>query len=384
MKTSSADLIDRIRHKLVEGAASTDAGTIAELIREETHGLVSDREMLSLLQYADAEVRGAGPLDALLRNEEVTDVLVNGPRDVWFDRGDGLVRADIDLGTAESVLQLAQRLAARAGRRLDSASPWVDATLPNGARLHAVMPPIARGCTVLSVRTLRREALTLTELVVRGSMPEDLKQLLVRMVRAKLSFLISGGTGSGKTTLLSSLLGCVPAAERIVVIEDADELAPTHPHVVKLQSRPSNIEGAGEISLRALVRQSLRMRPDRLVVGEVRGVEVADLLTALNTGHRGGAGTIHANGIGDVPSRLCALGALAGLSGDAIRLQARSAIQVLIHVDRTLAGTRFVDCIGLIADSETDFVVRTVWTASNGFTANAAQLDELLRAGEGC
>lgn len=382
MMPDAAVLINRIRHKLVEGATSTDAGTMAGLIREETQGLISDREMLSLLHYADAEVRGAGPLDALLRNEEVTDVLVNGPQDVWFDRGDGLVRADIDLGDADRVLQLAQRLAARAGRRLDSASPWVDATLPSGARLHAVMPPIARGCAVLSVRTLRRQALTLPELVTRGSMPEEVMHLLSFVVRAKLSFLVSGGTGSGKTTLLSSLLGCVPPSERIIVVEDADELAPTHPHVVKLQSRPPNIEGAGEISLRALVRQSLRMRPDRLIVGEVRGVEVADLLSALNTGHRGGAGTIHANGIHDVPSRLCALGALAGLSADAVRLQARSALQVLIHVDRTTAGVRFVDHLGLIFGPDDGLEVHTVWSACGGFTADAAHLDRLLQGAQ--
>lgn len=381
MNGDRAAVIDRVRRKLADGRAEVDVAQIAQYIRDETQGLVSDRELLELLKVTQAEVFGAGPLDRLLQDASVTDVLVNGPGDVWVDRGDGLERADLDLGTDLDVLRLAQRLAARAGRRIDAASPWVDATLPDGARLHAVIPPIAHGCALISIRSLRQRDLTLPALVESGSMSEEIADLLVAIVESRLSFLISGGTGSGKTTLLSVLLELVPAKERIVVVEDADELRPRHPQVVKMLSRPANIEGAGEIALRSLVRQALRMRPDRIIVGEVRGAEIAELLMALNTGHRGGAGTIHANGVQDVPSRICALGAVADLSLEAVRAQARSAIDVLIHVGRRRNGDRHISQIAVVAEHGDDFMVSTAWSARDGFKAAAGDLHRLLTAG---
>lgn len=375
-------VIDRVRRKLADGRTEADVAQIAQLIREETQGLVSDRELLELLKLTQAEVAGAGPLDGLLQDDTVTDVLVNGPADIWADRGAGLERMSVDLGTNLDVLRLAQRLAARAGRRLDAASPWVDATLPNGARLHAVIPPIAHGCALISIRTLRQRHLTLLGLVDSGSMCAEIADLLVAIVDAQLSFLISGGTGSGKTTLLSVLLGLVPHRERILVVEDADELRPEHPQVVKLLSRPPNIEGAGEIALRSLVRQALRMRPDRIIVGEVRGAEIAELLMALNTGHRGGAGTIHANGVHDVPSRICALGAVAGLSLEAVRAQASSAIDVLIHVGRRPDGARHVAQIAIVDGRADEFTVSTVWSDRGGFTQSVDRFDDLLKGGK--
>jgi pilus assembly protein CpaF len=235
------------------------------------------------------DVPGVGMLAPLLRDPEVTDVLVNG-RDVWVDRGSGLVRAGLRAGSPEEVRRLAQRLASQAGRRLDDGCPCVDAQLSDGTRMHAVLPPVATDGPYLSLRTFRHRAFSIGELVADGTVSAAGAEVLAAIVRARLAFLVSGGTGAGKTTLLRTLLGMVPPDERIVLVEDSAELRPAHPHVVGLQCRTSNVEGTGEVGLRELVRQALRMRPDRLVVGECRGAEVLDLLVALNTGHDGGVG----------------------------------------------------------------------------------------------
>ncbi len=370
-------LIDGVRRRCADDVGDVDTASLAALIREEARGLVSDRELLEILADTEAIVLGAGVLEPLLQAPDVTDVLVNGPDDVWVDHGRGLRRAAADLGSVAAVTELAQRLAARAGRRLDAAHPWVDATLPDGSRLHAVIPPIAGGCALVSIRTMRRRTLRLVDLV-EGGLDPAVADLLVEMVTARLSFLVSGGTGSGKTTLLSMLLEHVAADERVVVVEDADELRPDHPHTVKLLSRPANIEGSGEVPLRTLVRQALRMRPDRIVVGEVRGAEVTELLMALNTGHHGGAGTVHANSVHDVPARICALGMLADLSADAVQAQLTSAVDVLVHVGRSPDGHRGVEQIALLRAEDRRPVVLPVWRRRGGFTADARLLDELL------
>jgi pilus assembly protein CpaF len=284
-----------------------------------------------------SELVPAGPLAAFLAEPEVTDVLVNGVQ-VWVDRGAGLVRAPLTFSSADDVRRLAQRLATAAGRRLDDSCPYVDARLADGSRMHAVLPPIATNGPCLSLRTFRLRHHPLADLV-----PPHLAELLVAMVHARLSLLISGGTGSGKTTLLNALLSVAPARERIVTVEDAAELCPAHPHVVGLQTRVSNVEGSGAVSLADLVRQALRMRPDRLVVGEVRGVEVVDLLNALNTGHEGGATTLHANAAGEVPVRMEGLGLLGRLPLEALRAQLSAAIQVVLHLRRSAAGRELVE-----------------------------------------
>jgi len=284
----------------------------------------------------------AGPLQPLLEEPGVTDVLVNSPTEVWVDRGAGLEPAGVHLGDEEAVRSLAVRLAASTGRRLDAASPHVDVRLPGGVRLHAVLPPIAVTGTHLSFRVLRTAGLGLDALV-----PPDEAALLRAVVTARLAVLVSGGTGTGKTTLLQALLGEVDPVERLVIVEDAAELAPAHPHVVRLEARPANVEGAGAIPLRRLVREALRMRPDRLVVGEVRGAEVAELLLALNTGHEGGATTLHANGAVEVPARLQALGALAGLGPAAVVAQAGAALHVVVHLRRR-GRERAVETIGVV------------------------------------
>ena len=321
-----------------------------------------------------AELAGTGPLGPLLAAPDVTDVLVNGVQ-VWTDRGSGLVREPVTMPSAESVRRLAQRLAAACGRRLDDGQPFVDARLADGTRLHAVLPPVATGGPYLSLRTFRQRPMGLAELV-----RPELAELLAAVVAARLTFLVSGGTGSGKTTLLGALLGLVPGRERIVLVEDSAELRPAHPHVVALQTRTSNVEGAGVVSLAELVRQALRMRPDRLVVGECRGAEVVDLLAALNTGHEGSAGTLHANTPADVPARLEALGLLGGLPRPALHAQVAAAVRVLLHLRRTATG-RVLDAVCLLTAEGPERLVtaRPVWRRADGIRPGAADLCPLLR-----
>lgn len=273
---------------------------------------------------------GAGPLQPLLDDPAVTDVLVNGADAVWVDRGDGLERAAVRFRDDDAVRALAVRLAAAAGRRLDAAMPFVDAQLAAGVRLHAALAPLAAPGTCISLRARRRGGFALTTFCPDVAVEE----VLVACVAARLALIVSGGTGTGKTTLLDALLSHVDPRERIVIVEDAGELAPVLPHVVRLAARPPNVEGAGGIDLRQLVREALRMRPDRIVVGEVRGAEISDLMLALNTGHDGGATTVHANGAHEVPARLEALGALADLSRAAVHSQMAAALDVVIHLVR--------------------------------------------------
>jgi pilus assembly protein CpaF len=328
------DLVDRVRSRLaLEGGPVTPAA-VARALGMEGGGLRGDVEVLEVLRALQSEIGGAGPLEPLLADPLVTDVLVNGPSEVWVDRGSGLERTGIRFADDAAVRRLAVRLAAPTGRRLDDAQPWVDARLPSGIRLHAVLPPVSASGTCLSLRVPRRRAFSLDELVAAGTVPPDGAELLGRLVAAQVAFLISGGTGTGKTTLLSALLSLCDPGHRLLLVEDASELLPAHPHVVRLEARPANVEGAGEVTLRDLVRMSLRMKPDRLVVGEVRGPEVVDLLAALNTGHEGGCGTIHANSAVDVPARLEALAAVAGLSRDALHSQLASGLRVGAHLVR--------------------------------------------------
>lgn len=334
MSTSDPLLLDRVRRRVAASGLPPTLALVATALREEGGGLRGDAELPAVLRTLQSEIVGAGPLEALLSDPSVTDVLVNGPAEVWVDRGSGLERTSVRFADDTAVRRLAQRLAAPTGRRLDDAQPWVDARLPHGVRLHAVLAPIAPDGTCLSLRVARRQVFTLEDLMAAGSLPPDGAALLGQLVAARLAFLVTGGTGTGKTTLLSALLSLVDPADRVLLVEDAGELAPDHPHVVRLEARPANLEGAGAVTLRDLVRQALRMRPDRLVVGEVRGAEVVDLLAALNTGHEGGCGTLHANSAGDAPARLEALAAVAGLDRAALHSQLASGLQVIVHLTR--------------------------------------------------
>jgi pilus assembly protein CpaF len=326
-------VVDLVRDHLARTPGELTPHRVQEALRAEGR-IVGDATVLGVFEMLRRDVVGAGPLEPLLRLPGVTDVLVNGPDQVFIDRGSGLEPAPVAFPDDDAVRRLAQRLAAGAGRRLDDASPYVDLRLGDGSRFHAVLAPLARPGTVISLRVPSARAFTLDELESSGMVVPAVADLLRRLVLARSAFLVSGGTGSGKTTLLASLLSLVPPEERLVLVEDASELRPDHPHVVGLEARPANIEAAGAVELHTLVRQALRMRPDRLVVGEVRGAEVVDLLAALNTGHEGGCGTLHANSAADVPARVEALALAAGLGREAAHSQFASGVDVVVHLRR--------------------------------------------------
>jgi pilus assembly protein CpaF len=387
----SGSLIERVRERL---AAEPDAepgklrpNVVARAIRAESGGVLGDTEVLTNLRVLQTELTGAGVLEPLLSGASTTDVLVTAPDSVWVDDGNGLRRSSIGFADEDAVRRLAQRLALAAGRRLDDAQPWVDGLLTGlgggrlTVRLHAVLPPVAVAGTCISLRLLRPATQDLAALCASGAIAPAAASILHDVIAARLAFLVSGGTGAGKTTLLSALLGSVPGHERIVCVEDAAELAPPHPHLVTLVARGANVEGAGEVTVRQLVRQALRMRPDRIVVGEVRGPEVVDLLAALNTGHDGGAGTVHANSPAEVPARLEALGALGGLERAALHSQLAAAVQVLLHVGRTRDGRRRLVEVAVLSrtDGSSECRTRTAWHADEGPGEGAADLARLLR-----
>jgi pilus assembly protein CpaF len=340
--------VTRVTERLALAGEQPTTTAVTAALRQEG-AVLGSSGILALAAEVRSELTGFGPLETLLADDQVSDVLVNGPADVWVDRGAGPARTAVTFRDEAAVRRLAQRLAASAGRRLDVARPTVDARLDGGIRLHAVLPPVSPSGTLLSLRVLRRRAFTVAELVDRGSLVPALAELLERVVRCRVSLLVTGGTGTGKTTLLASLLSLVPPEERIVLVEDSGELAPTHPHVVRLEARTANVEGAGAVDLRALVREALRMRPDRIVVGEVRGGEVVELLAALNTGHDGGAGTVHASGPAVLPARLEALALAAGLPREALHSQLAAAVQVVVHLAREADGARVVRAVGRVA-----------------------------------
>ena len=381
----SGSLIDRVRERLATESAPLRPQMVADAIRAESGGVLGDTELLSNLRILQTELTGAGILEPLLCADGTTDVLVTAPDAVWIDDGKGLRRTDVRFADEAAVRRLAQRLALTAGRRLDDAQPWVDGQLTgagtggSAVRLHAVLPPVAVGGTCLSLRVLRPATQDLAALIAAGAIAPTAAELIDDIIVARLAFLVSGGTGAGKTTLLSAMLNTVAPDERIVCVEDAAELAPPHPHLVRLVARCANVEGVGEVTVRQLVRQALRMRPDRIVVGEVRGAEVVDLLAALNTGHDGGAGTVHANNPAEVPARLEALGALGGLDCAALHSQLAAAVQVLLHVARDRDGRRRVAEIAVLRRTGERVRAVTVWHADRGLTDEIAAFRALLR-----
>nr|WP_250029344.1 TadA family conjugal transfer-associated ATPase [Actinoplanes maris] len=372
---------DRVRHRfVVDGVQATPAAVVRAVRGEPDAAVLGDTAVLRLADRVHDQLVGAGPLAPLLADPDVTDVLVNGLA-VWVDRGAGLQRAPVVLGDLEEVRRLAQRLAAACGRRLDDGQPYADARLPDGTRLHAVLPPVATDGPYLSLRTFRHRPFRLDDLIERGTVPPTVAPVLAAIITARLAYLVTGGTGSGKTTLLATLLGMVPPTERIVLVEDAAELRPLHPHVVALQARTANVEGAGAIGLTDLVRQALRMRPDRLVVGECRGAEIVDLLGALNTGHDGGAGTLHANAPADVPARLEALGLLGGLPRAALHAQVVAALQVVLQMRRTDRGRVLESVSVLLPTGEARLAtVVPAWRRRQGAGPGAAALARMLAA----
>ena len=361
------DLIARVKRRLADEPTTPEPARIAALIREEAV-VISDIGVLDVMRTLRDDTTGTGPLEALLADDTVTDICVNGPNCVYVDSGAGLERSAVRFESEAAVRRLASRLAASCGRRLDDAQPFCDGhiTRDDGTllRFHAVLAPTAQAGTCISLRVLHTASATLDDLVARGALGGEVAEVLRGVVAKRKAFVVVGGTGSGKTTLLSALLAEVDPAERIVAIEDTLELTPDHPHVVNLTTRGANSEGAGEITIADLVRQSLRMRPDRVVVGEIRGAEVVDLLAALNTGHDGGAGTLHANSIAEVPARFEALAALGGLDRAGLHAQLAAAIDVVIVVKRHPDGTRRLHQIGVLEGQPVR--AKVVWDADTG------------------
>lgn len=335
--------LQKIRARLAAGEALPQA-------LEEIPALYTE-ELANMRSRVRTELAGAGiTIVPLLEELETTDVLVNGAGQVWVDRGRGLEKvpvADRQLQSEAGVRALAVRLAASCGQRLDDASPIVDGTFASGIRLHAVLPPIAAEGTLISLRKHRQQRLELGDLLANNSIHPQLEKLLRQLVAQRANVIISGATGAGKTTFLNAMLSLVPAEERILIIEEAAELRPVHPHVVHLQVRHANVQGAGAISMSSLVRAAMRMRPDRLVLGECRGAEVRDVLGALNTGHEGGWATIHANSALDVPARLVALGALADMQEATVAAQAAAALDAVIHIRRE-GAQRYISQIAVL------------------------------------
>ena len=292
----------------------------------------------SALEELDARLNGLGEVLApLLRLPGITDILVNSTR-VWVDCGQGVEPIDDGFSSEEEVRALAITMAAICGKRLDDAVPIADGILPMGVRVHAVIPPLSGEGTIISLRIPARGGLTLEQMRKGASIDDTTQQILSRMLEVRCNVLISGATGSGKTTLLSALLSSISVNERLICIEEISELHPAHPHVVHLQARQANTQGRGEVSLSELVRAAMRMRPDRIILGECRGGEVRDIMSALNTGHRGSFATIHANTPAEVPARLSALGALAGMSAEATHVQARAAFDLVVHMERSVGS----------------------------------------------
>jgi pilus assembly protein CpaF len=375
-------LLELVQEDLVRAPGAVDVPRIVRLLRRQGR-VLGAAATLELTARVRDHVDGLGPLQALV-TPGVTDLLVNDDGTVWTDDGDGLHRSGLHLAAGEA-RDLAVRLATAGGRRLDDAVPWADAHLPSGIRFHAVLPPLSPGGAIISLRLPGARRLTLDDLEHLGAIDAASRAVLRAVITARVPFLVTGGTGTGKSTLLAAMLAEVPHRERIVVVEDVLELAVDHPHVVHLQSRHANSEGAGAVDLTALVRQSLRMRPDRIVLGECRGGEIRELLQALNTGHEGGCGTVHANTAGDVPARLEALGALGGLERGALAAQVTSALEVVVHLGRA-EGRRVLEEIALLGRDDSGMLrARTALRVRQGRLEEgpaAADLAERLGASD--
>lgn len=339
-------LLDRVdlevMSSLPEDRLRRDLKTMVESLLAEGDVALNALERRQIVQDIEDEMLGLGPLEALLADASISDILVNTCRQVYVERAGKLMLTDVRFANNQHLLKIIDKIVSRVGRRIDESSPMVDARLPDGSRVNAIIPPLALDGPLLSIRRFAVVPLKMEDLLRIKTMTPQMAELLGAMVKAKLNVLISGGTGSGKTTLLNVLSSHVPVSERIVTIEDAAELQLQQPHVVRLETRPPNIEGEGEITQRALVRNSLRMRPDRVILGEVRGAEVLDVLQAMNTGHDGSMTTVHANTPRDALTRLENMMAMAGMQmpPKAGRAQIASAIAVVIQVARLSDGQR--------------------------------------------
>ncbi len=354
------ETLDISRLEALEPALITAkvVAAIQETLDEEGR-LLTEADRARLIDEIKDELLGLGPLEPLLRDDEVTDILVNGHSQVYIERRGKLHHTEISFHDDQHLMLIIERIVAQVGRRIDEASPMVDARLPDGSRVNAIIPPLALDGPALSIRRFGRKRFSMDDLVAHESIAPQMVELLKAMIRARLNLLVSGGTGSGKTTLLNCLSSFVPEDERIVTIEDSAEISLQQPHVVRLESRPPNLEGKGEVTARDLVRNSLRMRPDRIIVGEVRGGEVFDMLQAMSTGHDGSLCTIHANSSRECLGRLEMMMLLSGFSipQRAMRQQIASAVNIIVHIARLSDGSRRVLKISEVTGMEGDAIM---------------------------
>ncbi|MGD9498556.1 MAG: CpaF family protein [Armatimonadota bacterium] len=365
------DIQGEIHHRLLR---ETDFSTLEGMTREQLanhirrfanlvlgeHDMTLPvRTLEQLIEAVINEVRGLGPLEVLLADDTITEIMVNGPEQVMIERAGKLMEAPIRFADGEHIMRIVEKIIAPLGRRLDEAVPMVDARLPDGSRLNAIIPPLAVRGPYVTIRKFAADPLTADDLVRFGTMSPQMRDFLELCVRGKLNIIVSGGTGSGKTTTLNVLSSFIPAGERIVTIEDAAELQLQQEHVLSLESRPPNLEGTGEITIRDLVRNALRMRPDRIIVGEVRGGEALDMLQAMNTGHEGSLSTAHTNGPRDCLSRLETMVLMAGteLPSHAIRQQISGAIDLIVHQDRMRDGSRKITYITEVQRMEGEEII---------------------------
>jgi pilus assembly protein CpaF len=382
------ELAAALRERLIERARQGAAGqgSLDDDVRE-----IVEREAAPLPEADRAALRervlllatGLGPLEPLLSDPTVDEVMVNGHRAVYVERRGRLERTAVTFGSEAELMHAVERILAPLGRRVDEASPLCDARMPDGSRVNVVIPPLSLTGACVTIRRFRREGFSLRELVANGTLPGELGELLAVCVAARASILVSGGTGSGKTTTLNALSGAIPGEERIVTIEDAAELRLRQRHVLRLEARPPNLEGAGEVTIRQLVRNALRMRPDRIVVGEVRGPEALDMLQALNTGHDGSLTTVHANSPADALRRVETLALMAGvgLPHSAVRQQVASALELVVHQARAPDGSRAVESVTEVVRVAGGAGVRELYRRGDGLRpptdALAARLDRI-------
>jgi pilus assembly protein CpaF len=382
----TAEVRDRVQDQLVEalGARLYDDALsdielrklvharLNELLAEEETPL-SLQEKAQIIQQIGDSILGLGPLERFVRDPDVTEIMVNGPQRVYVERRGKIHPTDATFRSEEELRRAIDKIVARVGRRVDESSPYVDARLADGSRVNAIIPPLAIHGSALTIRKFSADPFTADDLVQFGTLPRDFVRFLEACVRGRMNILVSGGTGAGKTTLLNVLSGFLPEDERIITIEDSAELRLQQPHIVSLEYRPSNIEGTGEVTIRDLVRNALRMRPDRIVVGEVRGGETLDMLQAMNTGHDGSISTVHANSPRDVLSRLETMALMAGmdLTVRAVREQAAAALDLIIHVARLQDGTRRVTHVTEVVGMEGDTI-----TLQDLFLFHSEGLDE--------
>jgi pilus assembly protein CpaF len=344
------DLTRGLRRRLVDDAANVERAEhgslrdrVAALVREQAAPLDSDQHEL-LVERVLSSAIGLGPLEELIQDPAVDEVMVNGPGAVWIERHGRVERTDVEFASEEELMNVIERILSPLGRRVDEASPLVDARLPDGSRVNCVIPPLSLDGPLLTIRRFRRQGFSLQDLVANQTLGPEVATFLERCVGAQANVVVSGGTGSGKTTLLNVLSGLVSGGERIVTIEDAAELRLRQEHVLRLESRPASLEGEGEVTIRRLVRNALRMRPDRIIVGEVRGAEALDMLQALNSGHDGSMTTVHSNSAADALRRIETLALMAdvALPHAAVRQQLASALDLVVHLERNRGGARRV------------------------------------------